>query len=95
MASTRLSELLGLLDGDCVERVTNTLELYDLPVVLRRPLQMDRLLDAMQRDKKVRGGKLRFVVMEELGRAVTTDNVTTDFVVKALKSISVPVFIKL
>lgn len=90
VASTRLSELLGLLDGDCVERVTNTLELYDLPVVLRRPLQMDRLLDAMQRDKKVRGGKLRFVVMEELGRAVTMDNVSTDFVVKALKSISVP-----
>ncbi|MEM9227543.1 MAG: hypothetical protein AAGA45_06215 [Verrucomicrobiota bacterium] len=33
-------------------------------------------MDAMRRDKKVRSGQLRFVAMEELGRAVTVEDVS-------------------
>jgi len=29
----------------------------------------------MQKDKKVRSGKLRFVVLESIGQAITKDNV--------------------
>ncbi len=88
VAATRLSQLLGSLDEGCVARVVSTLERYDLPVTLHSPLQADLLLDAMRRDKKVRGGKLRFVVLEELGRAVTEDDVPSGYVVEALDSIN-------
>ena len=90
VAATRLSALLGSLDEGCVERVANALKRYGLPVVLRRPLPVEVMLDAMRRDKKVRGGKLRFVVMEELGRAVTEDAAPSNFVVGALESITPP-----
>ncbi|MFP6854421.1 MAG: 3-dehydroquinate synthase [Opitutales bacterium] len=91
VASTRLSQLLGSLNEDCLTRVTSTLDRYELPITLRRPLPSDSLLDAMRRDKKVRGGKLRFVVMEELGHAVTKDEVPMDLVIEALSTIEAPV----
>lgn len=61
---------------------------YQLPTSLRDPLagkappglDVDALMDAMRRDKKVRAGQLRFVAMEELGRAVTVDDVPEDWV---------------
>ena len=90
VAATRLSELFGSLDEGCVERVANALKRYGLPIALRSPLPVEVLLDAMRRDKKVRGGKLRFVVMEELGRAVTEDAAPSNFVIEALESINPP-----
>ncbi|MBC2596456.1 3-dehydroquinate synthase [Ruficoccus amylovorans] len=54
-----------------------------LPTSLKDPLggqpapalDIDKLMDAMRRDKKVRSGRLRFVAMEEIGRAVTVADV--------------------
>ena len=83
VAATQLSERLGSLDSGAVERVANLLERYDLPVSLRNPLKVDGLLAAMGRDKKVRGGKLRFVVMEQLGNAVTKAEVPAELVTDA------------
>ena len=76
VAASRLSELSGLLPAGSTDRVANTLHRYDLPVTLKAPLPMDALLGAMRRDKKVRSGRLRFVLMEELGRAITVDEVS-------------------
>ena len=87
MAATRLSERLGFLDSSSTERVAKLLDRYDLPVKLRTPLQVSGLLAAMGRDKKVRGGKLRFVVMEDLGRAVTKEEVATELVIDAWVSV--------
>ena len=83
VAATHLSERLGFLDSGSVERVASVLQRYHLPINLRSPLPLDGLLAAMSRDKKVRGGKVRFVVMEKLGRAVTKEDVPTAFVTDA------------
>ena len=40
-----------------------------------QPMLIERLMDAMQRDKKVRSGKLRFVAMESLGAAATVEDI--------------------
>lgn len=39
------------------------------------PLSVDGLMDAMLRDKKARDGKLRFVVMKQLGKALTVEGI--------------------
>ncbi|MFP6901759.1 MAG: 3-dehydroquinate synthase [Opitutales bacterium] len=83
VAATHLSERLGSLDSGSAERVGKALQRYDLPTCLRRPLPLDGLLAAMRRDKKVRGGKVRFVVMEGLGHAVTKEGVPTELVTDA------------
>ncbi|QYY36424.1 3-dehydroquinate synthase [Ruficoccus sp. ZRK36] len=59
-----------------------------LPTSLRDPiggqaapaLDLEKLLDAMRRDKKVRSGRLRFVAMEEIGRAVTVADVDESWI---------------
>ena len=48
---------------------------YGLPVRLREPLPLEKLMTAMARDKKVRGGQLRFVVLKKLGEAATQSGI--------------------
>jgi 3-dehydroquinate synthetase len=43
---------------------------------------MPQLMAAMQRDKKNRNGRLRFVTLSSIGTAVTTDDVETELVEK-------------
>ena len=70
-AAARLSEKLGLIPADDIARVERTLAAHALPARLRDPLPLAALMTAMTRDKKVRGGALRFVVMNKIGDAAT------------------------
>jgi 3-dehydroquinate synthase len=83
MAAT-LSEDLGFLSAAQVKKVSDVLTLNALPVRLTKPLAVEDLLAAMRRDKKTRSGSLRFIVMHQLGTAVTQDNVPEPSVRKAL-----------
>ena len=47
---------------------------------LKSPLKKENLLSAMRKDKKVRAGRLRFVVLHRIGEAVTEDEVDMDLV---------------
>lgn len=77
MLALRLSRELGkLADADAEERLRAVLERQELPTRLRRPLQSDALMQAMLRDKKVRNGLLRFVIIDQIGRAQTVEGVT-------------------
>ncbi len=84
--AARLSEELGLISSSDVSRVRALLLKYDLPVnlcgVTAKPLALAALEDAARHDKKVREGKLRYVVMESLGKAVTRDGVDAALVRK-------------
>lgn len=74
-AAARLSAKLGLIGAGDVARVDRVLAAHALPVRLRAPLAIPALMAAMARDKKVRGGKLRFVVMRKLGEAATQSGI--------------------
>jgi len=74
-AAARLSCELGLIDAAAVARVERAVAAHALPVRLREPLPLTALFDAMARDKKNRDGRLRFVVLEALGRAATRGDV--------------------
>ncbi|NBB80742.1 MAG: 3-dehydroquinate synthase [Verrucomicrobia bacterium] len=78
--ATRLSVALGQLPENEIARVDQVVRQFQLPTQLRAPLRVGDLMAAMQRDKKNRGGRLRFVTMEELGNAVTTDGVDTKLI---------------
>lgn len=78
--ATRLSVALGQLPVSELKRVDQLLQQFQLPVCLRAPLELDELMAAMQRDKKNRGGRLRFVTMNALGNAVTTNEVAAELI---------------
>jgi len=68
-AAARLSRRLGLLGDAEVSRVESVVRAHALPTRLRSHLPADDLMAAMARDKKVRAGSLRFVVLRSLGDA--------------------------
>jgi len=74
-AAARLSQKLGHLAPADVARIDAVLAAHQLPSRLKTPLSMAALMEAMTRDKKVRGGLLRFVVMHRPGEAATRDGI--------------------
>jgi len=74
-AAARLSQKLGYIAAGEVARVERVVAAQALPTRLRAPLALAALQAAMARDKKVREGGLRFVVLRALGTAATEDAV--------------------
>jgi 3-dehydroquinate synthase len=70
-AAARLSQKLGYLTAADVARVEKVVAAHALPVRLRAPLPLAELRNAMARDKKVRAGAPRFVVLKAIGCAAT------------------------
>ena len=75
VAAARLSRQLGGLALAEVGRIESVLAAHALPVRLVEPLPVASLLAAMTRDKKVRAGLPRFVVLTRLGEAVTREGI--------------------
>ncbi len=86
-AAARLSVGLGLVPAETVGRVERVLAAHALPVRLARPLPWPDLLAAMQRDKKVRAGGLRFVVLTAVGTAATRGDVPLPLVEEAFRAV--------
>ncbi|OAM89594.1 3-dehydroquinate synthase [Termitidicoccus mucosus] len=75
-AAARLSARLGLpVGGDEIARVERVLAAHALPARLREALPLESLMAAMARDKKVRAGTLRFVVLKSPGESATQPGV--------------------
>ena len=70
--ASRLSYLEGLIDEQDCQFLQNLLQTFDLPT-LAPAMTTQTWLDLMGHDKKVKAGKLRFVLLQDLGQAVVTD----------------------
>ncbi|MBR6044862.1 MAG: 3-dehydroquinate synthase [Ruminococcus sp.] len=66
-AQARLGQKLGYISGENVVRIEALLERAKLPVKIPGNVSTDELLSKLYTDKKVRGGKLRFVFEKEIG----------------------------
>ncbi len=72
MMAIRLSHLLGWLDVRDVSRAESLFRRAGLPVT-GPAMGAERYLELMQHDKKVQNGRIRLVLLKELGRAVVSD----------------------
>lgn len=72
VAEARLAGRLGWIGLEVVERIERLLVRLGLPTAAPG-LDADRLIDAMTRDKKNRGGRIRFVLPRAIGRVELTD----------------------
>ena len=70
-AAARLSQKLGFIGLAEISRIERTVAAHQLPVRLRAPLPLPDLEAAMGRDKKVRAGGIRFIVLRAIGDART------------------------
>jgi 3-dehydroquinate synthase len=72
LIAAELSKLLGWLTMDDVLRVERLFVRAGLPV-RGAPLGASRYIELMRHDKKVQDGKLRLVLLREIGKAVVVD----------------------
>lgn len=70
--AAQLSERLGHIDRATIARVVDLIRRANLPSTAPN-LGLDRYLDLMGHDKKVEGGKLRFVLLRDIGAAFVTE----------------------
>ena len=87
LAACRISNRLGLLTSDEVDRVQSSLQAAGLPTRLPHPTDHSKLLDALELDKKNAGDKCRFVLLEGIGKPVIRDDVSREMILAAYKSI--------
>jgi 3-dehydroquinate synthase len=87
LAACRLSRRLGLLDESTVTRVERLLARFGLPTTLSDPIETDRILETLRKDKKVRGGVGRFVLLEGIGCPVVRADVPEERVREAYESL--------
>ncbi len=86
LAASQLAVRLGLCDADLAGRVREVLEAVGLATSAALP-SGDVLLEAMQLDKKVAGGRVRLVLPAGPGRVVIRDDVSSADVRAAWDSI--------
>lgn len=76
VCAARLGVLLGLLSQKAEERLVSLLWAYDLPIDLDGlDLDTEKVMHAMQRDKKRTSSGLKFVVPSKIGKVVLRENI--------------------
>jgi 3-dehydroquinate synthase len=87
IAAARLAEKLELLDAPSRQRIEALVGRAGLPTVAPG-LAVDRVIESMFHDKKVRNGTLRFVLPDGLGKATIRDDVPLPLVRETVASLS-------
>ena len=83
LAAGRISVKLGILDETELARLKSLIQRASLPVKIPG-LEVDKMMQAMQHDKKIVGGKVRFVLPKSLGNVFITDEVSSSLVREVL-----------
>lgn len=87
LAAGRLSQSMGILRGEVVDRLTTLLGRMNLPTRLPRTIDSEQVLAAIRLDKKNRGGGIRMVLLEDVGKPVVRDEVPEDSVREAYETL--------
>jgi len=81
--AARVSRRMGLIDDSCVSRMINLLERAELPILGPR-LGAARYLELMGHDKKVESGRIRYVLLKNIGAAFLSAEVSSDILTTVL-----------
>jgi 3-dehydroquinate synthase len=88
IAAARLGTVVGRdTCADIEKRLIALFEKIGLPTKLDQ-LEPESILTPMQKDKKVRDGKIRFILPVEMGKVEIASDITTDQILKATESIT-------
>lgn len=88
VVATRLAVGRDLAEPVLLDRLTSLLTRIGLPTRMPSGLPTDRIIALTAKDKKVRGGKVRFVLPISPGRTTIVDDVSADELAAAIRSIN-------
>ncbi len=86
VAAAKIASALGIFNSDGLSRLESLITQAGLPTRLP-DLKVEALTAAMQHDKKVQGGRIRFILPEALGRVTITDKMSLALIEQVLEQI--------
>ncbi len=90
VAAGQIAVELGMWTQQETQRQNALIEKAGLPTKLPLGLDIEAIVDALQVDKKVKAGKVRFVLPTQIGVVTVTDQVPTDTIRNVLQRMQVP-----
>jgi 3-dehydroquinate synthase len=84
LAAARISNRLGILDIKEMTRLENLIKRTSLITEMPPSLEPGRIIQAMKHDKKIAGGKMRFILPRAIGDVFITDEVNLSLVKEVL-----------
>jgi 3-dehydroquinate synthase len=85
VAAGQIAVELGMWQKEDTERQNALITKAGLPTQLPSGLDIEAIIDALQLDKKVKAGKVRFVLPTQMGVVTVTDEVPADIIRKVLQ----------
>ena len=85
VAAGAIAVALGLWDQPSCDRQLGLIQKAGLPDRLPADLDIEQILVALQSDKKVKSGQVRFVLPTQIGVAIVTDQVPADTIRQVLR----------
>ena len=84
VAAGEIAVKLGLWPQADTERQNALIKKAGLPIQIPAALDVEAIIDALQLDKKVKSGKVRFVLPTQIGTVKVTDEVPTEIIREVL-----------
>lgn len=88
VAAMRLAAALGMVADDEAERVERLLAALSLPTRLPAGIAPEQILERTRADKKMRQGRLRWVLPTRIGRVTLRDDVPPETVLAVLRDLT-------
>lgn len=79
-----LSQRMGWISADDVERIKNVLTAAGLPISVPKGMTAERFMSLMSVDKKVQDGHIRLVLLHGIGKAVMSDDYSAEKLTETL-----------
>ncbi|HMU63931.1 MAG: 3-dehydroquinate synthase [Nitrosomonas sp.] len=83
IVAAELSKRMGLINETEFTRIQGLFELANLPISLPA-ISPSHYLDLMKLDKKVEGGKMRFILLNQIGQAAIFDNIRESLLIETM-----------
>lgn len=84
VAAGKIATVMGNWSIEEASRQDELIKKARLPYLIPPQLNKQEIITALQSDKKVKAGKVRFVIPSQIGLATITDKVTTEVIEKAI-----------
>jgi 3-dehydroquinate synthase len=85
VAAGQIAANLGMWTAEQTARQNTVIAKAGLPTKLPSGLDIEAIIDALQIDKKVKAGKVRFILPTEIGAVTITDQVPSDTIRQVLQ----------
>jgi 3-dehydroquinate synthase len=87
VAAGKIAAELGMWTHEETKRQNNLISKASLPTQLPNGINIDAIVDALQIDKKVKAGKVRFILPTQIGEVKITDQVPADTIRHVLQAL--------